>query len=103
MVRFQINRLVGMIGVALVIGAGLMPTPTEAARLTKAEKAAWKQAKVACKEAAKGKKLGWLARRKLVTGCLQDTLKDYPGIDVEKRMYGVKRKPAPPLHTQDFM
>ena len=103
MARFQINRLVGMIGVALVIAAGFMPTPTEAARLTKAEKSAWKQAKVTCKETAKAKKLGWLARRKILTGCLQNTLKDYPNIDVEKRMYGVKRKPAPPLHTQDFM
>ena len=70
---------------ALVAGILLMPATAEA-KLTKAEKAAWKQANVSCKAEGKGKKLGWLKRRKFVKGCILETLKGYPNINVEKVM-----------------
>ena len=34
----------------------------------------------------KGKKLGWMKRRKFVRGCIVETLKGYPNINVEKIM-----------------
>jgi len=70
---------------ALLVSVALMPTPAHA-KLTKAEKAAWKQANVSCKAEGKGKKLGWLKRRKFVKGCIVETLKGYPNINVEKIM-----------------
>ena len=70
---------------ALLVGIILMPATAEA-KLTKAEKAAWKQANVSCKAEGKGKKLGWLKRRKFVKGCIVETLKGYPNINVEKVM-----------------
>jgi hypothetical protein len=70
---------------ALLVGIVLMPATAEA-KLTKAEKAAWKQANVSCKAEGKGKKLGWLKRRKFVKGCIVETLKGYPNVNVEKVM-----------------
>jgi hypothetical protein len=60
----------------------MMPAPAEAARLSKAEKVALKQAIVACKAQAKGRKIKWLARRKYVNNCVTEALKDHPNIDV---------------------
>ena len=70
---------------ALVAGIVLMPATAEA-KLTKAEKAAWTQANVSCKAEGKGKKLGWFKRRKFVKGCILQSLKGYPNINVEKLM-----------------
>ena len=70
---------------ALFVSVALMPSPAHA-KLTKAEKAAWKQANVSCKAEGKGKKLGWMKRRKFVKGCIAETLKGYPNINVEKVM-----------------
>ena len=42
---------------ALLVGIVFMPAPADAARLTKAEKAAWNRASVSCKAEAKGKKI----------------------------------------------
>lgn len=52
------------------------------AALTKAEKVALKQAIVACKAEAKGKKIKWLSRRKYVNQCVVTALKEHPSIDV---------------------
>lgn len=71
---------------ALLAGIVLMPATAHAAKLTKAEKAAWKQANVSCKAEGKAKKLGWLKRRKFVKGCIVETLRGYPNINVEKVM-----------------
>jgi hypothetical protein len=48
-------------------------------KLTPAElqKIAVKQATVACKAEAKGKKISWPASRKFVSTCLSNALKDY--------------------------
>src|SRR5262245_48422353 len=63
----------------------LSPTQQEEQRalskLSKAEQVALKQAIVACKAEAKGKKVRWLSRRKYVNTCVQQALKDLPNID----------------------
>ena len=53
-----------------------------AAAPTSAEKAALKQAIQSCKSEAKGKKVPWLQRRKYVSNCVVEALKDKPQIDV---------------------
>ena len=58
----------------------------EAAALTKAEKVALKQAIVACKAEAKGKKIKWLSRRKYVNQCVVAALKEHPSIDVARML-----------------
>ena len=59
-----------------------MPTPAEAAKMSKADKVAPKEATVACKAEAKGKKVRWPASRKFVNNCVIETLKDHPSINV---------------------
>ena len=71
---------------ALLVGIVLMPATADAAKLTKAEKAAWNRANVSCKAEAKGKKVKWLQRRKFVRGCIVESLRGYPNIDVDKIM-----------------
>lgn len=58
----------------------------EAAALTKAEKVALKQAVVACKAEAKGRKIKWLSRRKYVNQCVVTALKEHPSIDVARML-----------------
>jgi hypothetical protein len=58
----------------------------EAVALTKAEKVALKQAIVACKAEAKGKKIKWLSRRKYVNQCVVAALKEHPSIDVARML-----------------
>jgi hypothetical protein len=79
------SRSLMTITAALLVGIVLMPATAEA-KLTKAEKAAWKQANVSCKAEGKAKKLGWLKRRQFVKGCIAETLKGYPNVNVEKVM-----------------
>ncbi|QIO37196.2 hypothetical protein [Bradyrhizobium sp. 1(2017)] len=67
-----------LISVALAGGSAEAAAPP----LTKAQKTAVKQAIVACKAEAKGKKVAWLTRRKYVNRCVADTLKEHPTIDV---------------------
>lgn len=64
--------------IAMTIGsaAAFAATPTPA------EKAALKQAILSCKSEAKGKKVPWLQRRKYVSNCVVEALKDKPQIDV---------------------
>ena len=68
---------------AITVLAG---TAVEAAALTKAEKVALKQAIVACKAEAKGKKVKWLSRRKYVNECVTTALKEHPSIDVARML-----------------
>ena len=71
---------------SLRVAQNLSPTQQEEQRatnkLSKSEQVALKQAIVACKAEAKGKKVRWLSRRKYVNTCVQQALKDYPKIDV---------------------
>ena len=80
MPRFMMVLLTCLI--AAVLAAGM----TEAAALTKAEKVALKQAVVACKAEAKGKKIKWLSRRKYVNQCVVAALKEHPSIDVARML-----------------
>lgn len=82
MSRFATALFTCIIAMVLASGTALMPTPAEAASLTKADKVALKQAIVACKAEAKGKKVKWLARRKYVNHCVVEALKGRPGMDV---------------------
>jgi hypothetical protein len=75
-----------MMAMLLTMGAALTASPAEAARLTKAERVALKQAVVACKAEAKGKKIKWLSRRKYVKQCVLEALKEHPNIDVARML-----------------
>lgn len=68
--------------IAIVLEAASMPTPAQAASPSKADKLALKQAIVACKAEAKGKKIKWLSRRKYVNNCVTEAMKDHPNVDV---------------------
>ncbi|WFU30095.1 hypothetical protein QA635_26275 [Bradyrhizobium brasilense] len=74
-------RFMKVLSTCLVTTA-LGGTAVEAAALTKAEKVALKQAVVACKAEAKGKKIKWLSRRKYVNQCVVAALKEHPSINI---------------------
>jgi hypothetical protein len=72
----------GIIATVLVSGTAFLPTPVEATKMSKADRVALKEAIVACKAEARGKKVKWLARRKFVNNCVARALKDHPNIDI---------------------
>lgn len=80
MSRFPAAFVAGV--TAIVMAGALIPGAAEAARISKADKAALKDAISSCKAEAKGKKIKWLARRKYVNHCVAEALKDHPSIDV---------------------
>jgi hypothetical protein len=82
MSRFITAPFTCIIAMALAGGTGLMPTSAEAASISRADKVVVKEAIIACKAEAKGKKVKWLARRKYVNHCVAEALKDRPNIDV---------------------
>jgi hypothetical protein len=82
MSRFVTGLMTCMIAMALTMDATLT---AEAARMTKTEKVALKQAVVACKAEAKGK-IKWLARGKYVNQCVVAALKDHPGMDIQRML-----------------
>jgi hypothetical protein len=82
MSRFAKALFACIVTMALAGGTTLMPTSAEAASISKADKVVLKQAIVACKAEARGKKVKWLARRKYVNHCVAEALKDRPNIDV---------------------
>jgi hypothetical protein len=86
-----------MIAVAFTMGATLT---AESATMTKAETVALKQAVVACKAEAKGKKIKWLARRKYVNQCVVAALKNHPSMDIQ-RMQGAPRDEDLPAEQWD--
>ena len=73
-----------IIAIVLAIGTALMSSPAAAARISKADEIALKQAIVACKAEAKGKKMGWLAGRKYVNNCVAEALKGRANINVNQ-------------------
>jgi hypothetical protein len=66
---------------ASVIALGLGGAAS-AQTTAKTDKAALKEAVVSCKAEAKGKKVAWLKRRKYVSNCVVEALKDRPSINV---------------------
>ena len=88
MSRFAAALSTCIIAMVLAIGTALMPSPAAAARVSKADEVALKQAIVACKAEAKGKKMGWLAGRKYVNNCVAEALKGRPNINVNQLLKG---------------
>ena len=82
MSRFAAALFTCIIAMVLASGTALMPAPAEAASMSKADKVALKEAIIACKAEARGKKVKWLARRKYVNHCVAEALKGRPGLDV---------------------
>jgi hypothetical protein len=93
--RLLAPRSLMAITAALLVGVVLTPATADAARLTKAEKAAWNRANVSCKAEGKAKKLGFFARRRFVKGCIVQSLKGYPNINVERILKTMDTKKFP--------
>ena len=81
MSRFASALFMCVIVTVLARSTGLMPTSAEAASVSKADKIALKEAIVACKAEARGKKVKWLARRKFFNNCVARVLKKHPTMD----------------------
>ena len=64
----------------------------EAARTSNVEKVALKEATVACKAEAKGKKIRWPASRKYVKNCITTALKEHPTMNISEVRRGVNVK-----------
>jgi hypothetical protein len=58
----------GFLGMVVVFGNAFMPTPAHA--MSRADKAAIKEATVGCKAEAKEKRIRWPASRKFVSNCV---------------------------------
>ncbi len=82
MARISTALFASIVAAALFSGTAFMPTPAEAAKMSKADKIALKQATVSCKAEAKGKHIWWPASRKFVNNCVKESLKDHPNINV---------------------
>jgi hypothetical protein len=86
------------------LGSAAFISPAEAAKLSKAELAAYKQANVACKAEAKGKKVGgYFARRKYVKNCIVEALKTHPNIDVDKIIKAMDTGQLPTTAVESHM
>src|SRR5262245_40782078 len=77
---------------ATVVVGGTALTPAEAAKTPSAEAVALKQATVACKAEAKGKKIRWPASRKYVKNCITTALKEHPTMNISEVRKGVNVK-----------
>jgi len=86
MSRFAAARSTCMMAMVLAIGTASVPLPAAAARVSKADEIALKEAIVACKAEAKGKKMGWLAGRKYVNKCVAEALKGRPNVNVNQML-----------------
>ena len=78
MYHFAAALFAGIIATGLISGTAFVPTPAEAAKMSKADTVALKEATVACKAEAKDKKIRWPASRKFVNNCVTRALKDRP-------------------------
>ena len=92
MYHFAAALFAGIIATGLISGTAFVPTPAEAAKMSKADTVALKEATVACKAEARGKKVKWLARRKFVYQCVAEALKGRPSIDIWQLRRGVDMK-----------
>ena len=74
----------GIIAMVLVSGTTFTPTPAEATKTSSPDRVALNEATVACKAKAKGQKISWLARRKFISSCVTETLKEHPSMDINQ-------------------
>jgi len=72
MYHFATTLIVGIIATVLVSGIAFVPTPTEAAKMSKAERVALEKVTAACKAEAKGMKFNWhwRKRQKYAQNCI---------------------------------
>jgi hypothetical protein len=82
----------GVTATILIGGAVLASTPVEAAKTPSVEAVALKQATVACKAEAKGKKIRWPASRSYVKNCITTALKEHPTMNISEVRRGVNVK-----------
>src|SRR5258708_39741897 len=62
--HFVTALIAGIIATVLVSGIAFMPSPAEAAKMSKAERVALEKATAACKVEAKGMKFNWHWRKR---------------------------------------
>ena len=101
MSHFATALFAGIIATALIGGPAFMPMPAEAAKMSKADKIALKEATVACKAEARGKKVRWIAGRKFVNTCVASALKSH-GLRIEVIQATVNTKKLPTQHYDDY-
>jgi hypothetical protein len=101
MSHFATALSAGIIATVLVSGTAFMPAPAEAAKTSKADRVAIKEATVACKAEARGKKVKWLARHKFVNTCVASALKSH-GLRIEVIQATVNTKKLPTQHYDDY-
>jgi hypothetical protein len=82
----------GIMATVVAGGTALTPTPAEAAKTPSVEAVALKQATVACKAEAKGKKIRWPASRSYVKNCITTALKEHPTMNISEVRRGVNVK-----------
>src|SRR5215471_990742 len=90
--HFTRTLCAGIAATVLVGGAALRPTPAEAAKTSGVDKVTQKQATIACKAEAKGKKIRWPASRKYVKNCVTIALKEHPTMNISEVRRGVNMK-----------
>ena len=78
MYHFAAALFAGIIATGFISGTAFVSTPAEAAKMSKADTVALKEATAACKAEAKDKKIRWPASRKFVNNCVTSALKDRP-------------------------
>jgi hypothetical protein len=97
--------IASIITTVLVSGIAFMPTPAEAAKLSKAERVALEKATAACKVEAKGMKFSWhwRKRQKYVKNCIIRTaVKADPSVDVWQIRRAVNMKDLPSQDIDDW-
>jgi len=101
MSQFARGLFTGITVTTIVSAVALMTTHAHAATLSKADRAALKEATVACKAEAKGKKIHWPASRTYVRNCVTEALKNHPNISVIQ-MY-IDNPDLPVTQVKDHM
>jgi hypothetical protein len=103
MYHFTTTLIVGIIATVLVSGIAFVPTPAEAAKMSKAERVALEKAAAACKEEAKGMKFKWhwRKRQKYVQNCIIRSASQQ-GIDIWEIRRAVKMKDLPSQDIDDW-
>jgi hypothetical protein len=101
MCHFARGVLTGVVAAAVMSGAVFMSTHAEAARMSKADRAALNEATATCKHEAKGKKIHWPASRRYVRECVTEILKNHPNISVIQ-LY-IDRPNLPVTQVKDHM
>jgi hypothetical protein len=84
MSHFARGLFASVVAATVIGGVAFVSTQAGAATLSKADKAALKEATASCKHEAKGKKIHWPASRAYVRDCVKEALKDHPNINVIK-------------------